>query len=531
MHAVRLTPAGADFDVAVIVNRTSSGEWALPPAVGDAATAVVSRVNEGMNIGAWDHGWRCFPGYAGYLFLQDECELKAPGWLRPFVEAASGPSAGLIGESWNDGWDRPWAALKESVAGHRMRDHEIDGKAINRVELYLSFMGRHDIAPGERGGHLRALTWFASRSTLEAMGGFLHGATYGECIGAEIAATKKVEELGLRALQVADEPFAYFGHAEWNRTARGQWRHRRQEPPSRWMRLLALRGAEPTQSQGLFRSPRKMTAAVKLAEGISMDRLPVASDSEGRIPTKYVDHLSDEDLDRLNDLLPWQCFTLDSQGRRFGKQASATKRNTPQQIPDRRIRELNRRFPLNGLSVLEVGCFEGIHTIALADHGANVIGIDSRIENVVKTMVRTWSFGFNATIFKCDVEQDAEFALVPEVDITHHIGVLYHLVDPVSHLKKLLARTRNAIVLDTHYAREQEAVSTYQVDGVAYRYKHFREGGRKEAFAGMYDHVKWLPLETLVTLLKENGFSNVDVAEVRDERNGARVLIYANRIQ
>jgi hypothetical protein len=243
LRALRQTPAGADFDVAVIVNRTTSGAWAVPAAVNDATTAVVSRANEGMNIGAWDHGWRCFPGYAGYLFLQDECELKASDWLSPFVQAAAGPSAGLIGESWNAGWDRPWAALKKSVANQGMRDHEIDGKAVNRVDLYLSFMRRHDVAPGEGGGHLRALIWFASRSTLEAMGGFLHGATYGECIAAEIAATKSVEALGLRPLQVANEPFTYFGHAEWRLTTNGQWRHHRREASSPWRRLLAGGGA------------------------------------------------------------------------------------------------------------------------------------------------------------------------------------------------------------------------------------------------------------------------------------------------
>ncbi len=260
-----------------------------------------------------------------------------------------------------------------------------------------------------------------------------------------------------------------------------------------------------------------------------MDAFPIRTDSDGRTQTKYVDDLSEADLSRLNDLLPWQCFTLDSHGRRFGKQASSKKRNLPQAIPDHRITELNRRFPLGGLSVLEVGCFEGVHTIALAGYGAKVVGIDSRIENVAKTMVRTWSFGFEATVFKCDVEQEVDFAKVPEVDITHHMGVLYHLVDPVTHLQKLAMRTRKAIMLDTHYAREEEAVKSYEVGGVSYRYKHYREGGREEAFAGMYDHAKWLPLDTLVSILKAVGFPNVDVAELRDERNGARALIFADR--
>ena len=254
-----------------------------------------------------------------------------------------------------------------------------------------------------------------------------------------------------------------------------------------------------------------------------------SADSEGRIATPHVDDLSDADLALLNEMLPWQCFTLDSNGRQFGKAASSTKRNLPQIIPDRRIVDLDRRFPLSGSTVLEVGCFEGIHTIALAACGAKVIGIDSRIENVVKTNVRLWAFGIEATIFRCDVEQEVDFAKIPTVDITHHIGVLYHLVDPVTHLLKILAQTRKAIVLDTHYAKDAEADRVFELHGVSYRYKHYREKGRSQAFAGMYDHAKWLTLDTLVGLLKGSGFSNVDVAELRDERNGARTLIYASR--
>lgn len=253
------------------------------------------------------------------------------------------------------------------------------------------------------------------------------------------------------------------------------------------------------------------------------------TDDAGRTPTRYVEHLSDEDLQLLNKLLPWRCFTLDSRGREFGVRASETKRNVPQTIPDRRIVELDRRFPLAGRSVLEIGCFEGIHSIALAQRAAKVTAIDSRIENVVKTMVRTWSFGMHVTCFKCDVELAQDFALVPEVDVTHHVGVLYHLKDPVGHLQKLLPRTRHMLMLDTHVAAEGEAKSTYEVGGRSYPYRHFTEGGRAEAFSGMYDHAKWLPLDVLVAVLRDAGFGEVDVAELRAERNGPRTLIFARR--
>lgn len=248
-----------------------------------------------------------------------------------------------------------------------------------------------------------------------------------------------------------------------------------------------------------------------------------------RIPTRFVDHLTDDDLRLLNGLLPWRCFTLDAHGREFGVRASNTKRNVPQTIPDRRIVELDRRFPLAGRSVLEVGCFEGVHTIALAQRAREVIAIDSRIENVVKTVVRTWSFGLHATCFKCDVERAADFALVPEVDVTHHVGVLYHLTDPVGHLAKLLPRTRHFLMLDTHVAGEGEAKATYTVGGRSYPYRHFTEGGRADAFSGMSDHAKWLPLDVLVGVIREAGFTDVDVAELRAERNGPRTLIFARR--
>lgn len=254
-----------------------------------------------------------------------------------------------------------------------------------------------------------------------------------------------------------------------------------------------------------------------------------ATDESGRIPTRYIEHLSDEDLARLNMMLPWRCFTLDSRGREFGSRASATKRNVPQTIPDRRIVELDRRFPLAGRSVLEVGCFEGIHTIALAQRAAGVTAIDSRIENVVKTMVRTWSFGHHVTCFQCDVERPTDFALVPEVDVTHHVGVLYHLKDPIGHLQTLLARTRHMLMLDTHVAGEGEATKTYEVGGRSYPFRHFTEGGRADAFSGMYDHAKWLPIDVLVGVLRDSGFDEVDVAELRAERNGPRALLFARR--
>ncbi len=226
VHALSHSPAGEEFDIVLIVNRTTSGALDFPFST-DPIKSIVSRRNQGMNIGAWDHGWRKFPEYTGYLFLQDECELKSEFWLKPFVDAARIRGAGLIGESWNGGWDRSWDEIRQVVAGQNMPEHDLSGRPANRVDLYLEYMSRHRVDPGQKAGHLRSLVWFAHQKTLIDMSGFLSGNNYGECIASEIAATKKIESLGLSAIQVDAKPFRYFGHREWRQRPDGRWGHTR----------------------------------------------------------------------------------------------------------------------------------------------------------------------------------------------------------------------------------------------------------------------------------------------------------------
>jgi len=133
--------------------------------------------------------------------------------------------------------------------------------------------------------------------------------------------------------------------------------------------------------------------------------------------------------------------------------------------------------------------------------------------------------GFHPTVHCWDVEQEIPESLDLSCDVLHHVGVLYHLEYPVEHLRRLTPLVSNAIMLDTHVAPQGVEV---RIDA-GVRYWRFEEHGRENPFAGMYGHAKWIVLEDLVELLRTLGFSNVDVAQERDERSGPRVLIYANR--
>lgn len=257
------------------------------------------------------------------------------------------------------------------------------------------------------------------------------------------------------------------------------------------------------------------------------NEVPLKIDNPHRYPIKHVDYLSDEDLIELNNILDWNSFLLDTNGRRFGNVAWSGKRTEPQIIPDPRHLTLNNLINLSDKHVLEIGCFEGIHTIGLCQFAKKVTAIDSRIENIVKTIVRASLFGYHPTVFKSDVENWRLQFDTLRSDVCHHIGVLYHLKDPVTHLLEVGEITKDALLLDTHIAEDNEATETYQVKGQSYAYKKYLEG--KDVFSGMYDHAKWLTLHDLTEVLKSAGFKTVELLEKRAERNGPRILLFAKK--
>ena len=243
-------------------------------------------------------------------------------------------------------------------------------------------------------------------------------------------------------------------------------------------------------------------------------------------PSSPVDALSNDDLAIVNDLLPWQCFTVDAQGRRLGNRAWAGKREEPQPIPDPRITRMSDRWPLAGRSVLEVGCFEGVHTIGLTWAGATVVALDSRVENVVKTAARCALYGCEPTVYVRDLERDDALDGI-DCDFAHHVGVLYHLADPVTHLVDLGRHVSRGVMLDTHVA--SDASGTYEAAGRSWPYQSYGEGGRADVFSGMVNEARWLPLPALRDALALAGFPTVELVEERDERNGTRVLLFAER--
>jgi tRNA (mo5U34)-methyltransferase len=260
------------------------------------------------------------------------------------------------------------------------------------------------------------------------------------------------------------------------------------------------------------------------------EELPLAGyNDRDKNKIKFIDYLSDEQLQEINKILNWNCFVIDSKGRRFGDRASEKKRNIPQPIPDPRIVLMNEKFNLSDKSILEIGCFEGIHTIALSMYAKKVIAFDSRIENIIKTIVRCALFDYHPTVFQYDIEKESADPDWLKADLMHHVGVLYHLANPVEHLLKIGQYIHKGMMLDTHYALDELATETYEVNGKKYNYKIHREKGYTDVFSGMSNHAKWLTLNDITILLEESGFSDIEIVEKREERNGPRILMFAQK--
>jgi len=291
------------------------------------------------------------------------------------------------------------------------------------------------------------------------------------------------------------------------------------------MRLKVYPAALPGSVEGARRAWAKVRGA-RRATAVTTSSLPPAGFPPGA-PAGHVEHLTDEELALVNELLPWRCFTIDSQGRRLGDRARPGKRENPQPIPDARIDLADERFGLAGKHVLEVGCFEGVHTIALCRRAAQVTAVDSRIVNVVKTIVRCGLYGERPRVVPCNIVDAADDLAA---DVVFHVGVLYHLHDPVRHLIRLGELCRVGLLLDSHVARDDQATETMEIDGRRYRYRPFGENpGPDRVFAGMYDESRWLLLDDIVGLLERAGFAAIEVVDQREERNGRRMTLLASK--
>lgn len=128
---------------------------------------------------------------------------------------------------------------------------------------------------------------------------------------------------------------------------------------------------------------------------------------------------------------------------------------------------VSERTALEGLRVLDLGCRTGAFSTALADAGADVLGIEGRQENLAHVPASTARFEL------ADV-RDVSIETHGTVDVVLCLGILYHLgpEDAIGLLAAMREMTERFAVIDTHIGADHAGVV---VDGHKYRGNWYSE--------------------------------------------------------
>ncbi len=171
--------------------------------------------------------------------------------------------------------------------------------------------------------------------------------------------------------------------------------------------------------------------------------------------------------------------------------------------PDFRLRYLLDNFD-DYFSVTELGCWHGWHTVPLARKFHRVTAIDVRPTNVANTLLRLNLLDIkNVDVKLADVN---EFKI--SCGILVHIGVLYHLSNPVEHLHRVLPRCM-VICLDTHINKDGLEPSVEFYNDKPYYGGVYHEHGWDDPLSGVDNTSLWLNDTEIFRILQDNGFDVV----------------------
>lgn len=236
--------------------------------------------------------------------------------------------------------------------------------------------------------------------------------------------------------------------------------------------------------------------------------------------------LTDQQLQDFQQAVAWKTGLRLPDGRVLGVSG---KRGKVTDGLDPRVRLVLERLQPAGKTVLEVGSCEGIHTVQLAAVCKQVVGLEVRPHNIVCALARAFVHDVHNARFLLHDVRHLDDRCGP-LDIVFHVGVLYHLDDPVSHLMRVAALAPD-LVLDTHYANDSLPWEPVELSWGERRYrgKKYREGGWADVFSGVEPTAVWLQREDLLRLLADAGFETTEVVDDRQERNGPRLTLLARR--
>lgn len=180
---------------------------------------------------------------------------------------------------------------------------------------------------------------------------------------------------------------------------------------------------------------------------------------------------------------PWSAHDID-----LGHGVSTLDKGLQQQWRVDYFRELIERYSehhaIAGLRLLDLGCLEGLFAIEFARLGAETVGLEIREVHLKKAVFARDVLGLsNCTFVRGDVRSIPHE--LGDFDVVLCAGIFYHLdfPDSVRFLRDIAKRTRDLIVIDSHFAYPHidtsvlplSAMRPYQFGGRSYMGREWLE--------------------------------------------------------
>jgi len=187
----------------------------------------------------------------------------------------------------------------------------------------------------------------------------------------------------------------------------------------------------------------------------------------------------------------------------------------------RRIAQIIADFvpkPVHDLTVLDLGCLEGLYAIELARRGAKVIGVEGRRANIEKARFAKEALSLDNVDFLLEDVRNLSAERHGHFDVVLCLGILYHLdvPDVLRFLKTIAAMTDGIMIVDTHVSivsRECCILSGRKYWGRFY-YEFYPgttdEEKASSPFASLTNERSfWFTRPSLYNLLKSAGFTSI----------------------
>ena len=175
---------------------------------------------------------------------------------------------------------------------------------------------------------------------------------------------------------------------------------------------------------------------------------------------------------------------------------------------------------LTGKTVLDVGCNAGFYAIEAKRRGASrVVGVDGQRQHVRQALFVRKVLGLDIEYRRMNVYELTRRS-VGEFDITLALGLLYHLKHLVLALENLYEVTRELLIIETAIMPPERTPEsfTHPLGATAMRLHALAcVENPPEAKEQVFNW--FLPgVEALHTLLRNTGFDETEVVEVKNER-------------